>query len=396
MRRRRWFIVARRIVFVLGLLIVFLSIGLRARTYLLTRKIHEVLAGLERLQIDKTSEAELLRTVPYLGPAYSGRDGAYRAYRAEIMNMEDRYYYYWTKWVPDFFLRLGWERDSPSKWNPLGAPRGVSYYLAYALGWRYLSFVATVIVRNGTVSSTYYELAPDVFFGWPASNFVVARSTHGFWADHFRSVPVHSADDENPDFRFGPVSGQFPWLPGRDSSIGVAYTQNAPRDLVSHAFQLDLSCYWALRGCDSVEQVAPLLWKDRTAIEEAAAARLRSSNPCPDQVLAGRVRTLADLKVALLEAVKSDDRDRGSSVNLRLLEVIRGDAHEAFQLPVNAFSSTNPLSLNPQPGERFLYFAAGFQTCQILPATPSAEAAVRNASLPLRRVEEAAPIGPRL
>src|ERR1700761_283627 len=102
-----------------------------------------------------------------------------------------------------------------------------------------------------------------------------------------------------------------------------------------------------MRGCDSVQQVAPQLWKDRNTIEEAAAARLRSRNPCPDEMLAERVRTLLDLKVVF--------------------------------------------------GQRFLYFTgANFQTCQIVPATPSAEAAVRNASPAPRRAEDAAPIGARM
>jgi len=63
----RWLTVVRRIFLGLVLLVVLLSISLRVRTYLLTRRIHEVLAGLERVEVDKTTEAELLKAVPYLG-----------------------------------------------------------------------------------------------------------------------------------------------------------------------------------------------------------------------------------------------------------------------------------------------------------------------------------------
>jgi hypothetical protein len=414
MELRRWFIVARRILLILGLLVVLLSIGLRVRTYLLTRKIHAVLAGLEHVQIDKTSEAELVRTVPYLVLGEPLRTPGYRVYRVRIMNTEDRYYYGWTRWVPNFLLSLGVKEFGENLENKSDR-LGFLGKAAYLLGWRYLSFGVGVEVLNGTVSSTYYQLDPDVFFGWPASNFVVARGTHAFWADRRRPIPVRSAEDENPYFRFGIVSGQFSWLPGRDSSIGVAYTPDAPRDLVSHVFQVDLTCFWGLRGCDSVQQVVPVLWKDRVAIEEAAAARLRYDNPCPDQMLAGRVRTLLDLNVGLLEVVKSRLEAFNNEgvpneflvVDFRLVESIRGEPRgpwtnfrfrETIPSPTDPrVEIRNPQWLNPQPGERFLYFTgANFASCRIVPATPSAEAAVRSTTPALRRIEDAAPIGARM
>ena len=247
------------------------------------------------------------------------------------MSAADRYYYGWMRWVPDFLLNLG-RKDFGGNIENKSDDLGFLANAAYLLGWRYLSFGASIVLMNGTVSSISYGLAPDVFFGWPASNFVVVRSTHAFWADRRRAIPVRSAGDENPYFRFGIVSGQFSWLPGRDSSIGVAYTPDAPRDLVSHVFQVDLTCFWGLRGCDSVQQVVPLLWKDRMAIEQAATARLDSQNPCPDQVLAGRVRSLLDLNVALVEVLNSrfesfnDEGAPGEDLvaDLRFVEAIRG------------------------------------------------------------------------
>jgi hypothetical protein len=413
---RRWLIVwlklARRIFLAVGFLLVLLSVGLRIRTYLLTRKINAVLAGLERVQTDKTSEAELLKTVPGVALRWTRKSGE-RTYEVKIMSAEDRYYYAWTRWVPNFLLSLGLAGDWPTtdnKWKRLG----LLSKMAYLLGWRYLSFGASVTVLNGTVSSTYYELAPDVFFGWPASNFVVARSTHAFWAERRRPIPVRSAGDESPFFRFGIVSGQFSWLSGPDSSIGVAYTPDAPHDLVSHVFQVDLTCFWGLRGCDSVQQVVPLLWKDRTAIEQTAAARLRFDNPCPDRVLAGRVRTLLDLKVALLEVVKSRSEtfneegvpDEFLVIDFRLVESIRGESSGQWTnfrfretIPSPSYPRAqlmNPLVLNPKPGERFLYFTgANFDSCRIVPATSSAEAIVRSTTPAPRRIEDNAPIGAR-
>lgn len=57
---------ARRVYLALLLALVLLSTGLRVRSYLLTRKIYAVLSGLEQVRIDKTTEQQLMRTVPYL------------------------------------------------------------------------------------------------------------------------------------------------------------------------------------------------------------------------------------------------------------------------------------------------------------------------------------------
>jgi hypothetical protein len=395
---RRWSIVVRRICLLIGLLIAIGSIGIRARTYLLTRKIQAVLAGLERVQVDKTSEAELLKTVPYLVLIPPSGATSNRSYRVQIMNSTDRGYYEWTRWVPQFLWALGRGESGGlvvDKWKSLGfLPK-----VANVLGWRYLSFSASVVVLNSTVSGISYELDPDVFLGWPASNFVVARSMHGFWKDRGRPIPVRSAEDENPAFRFGPFSGQFSFFSARDSSIGVAYTPDASRELVSHVFRLDLSCFWGLRGCDSVQQVVPLLWRDRIEIEDAAAARLFSKGPCPDRILSGRVRTLLDIDIAVLELEDSrlvefhneGDLEDETVMDFRLAERIRGEpqgpwTNFRFRKKIPSPKDANAEAwnfigwLNPKPGERFLYFSgARFDSCRIVPATPSAEAAVRDA-----------------
>lgn len=44
--------------------------------------------------------------------------------------------------------------------------------VAYVLGWRHLSFSASVTVLDGTVSSTWYDIEPDVLLGFPLSYFV--------------------------------------------------------------------------------------------------------------------------------------------------------------------------------------------------------------------------------
>jgi hypothetical protein len=268
-----------------------------------------------------------------------------------------------------------------------------------------------VMVLDGTVSSTAYYLEPDVFLGWPVSHSVVARSAHAFWQERREPIPVYSTDDESPDFRFGYVPGE-PSLAGL--VISVDYTRQAPRKKVSHAFQVDLSCYWNLRGCESVRQVVPLLWKDRQEVVAATGARLASKDSCPDRILAARVRTLPHLNVALLEVVRTrhvelnheGDSSRDFETDYRLKEALLGYAEGPWTgirrrptipwPPAPEGKMGNPADFT-RAGEPYLYFSgAKFDSCRIVPATPSAETAIRTSTPPPIRIEDAMTFGGRM
>jgi hypothetical protein len=369
-----------------------------------------VLTGLGQVRVDQTTEEQLMKAVPYLvpnDPQSPALPVGHRSFRVDISNAD--YYYGWARLIPAVVLSLWPVHDSnfpvKNKWNVLTFP----FKVAYAIGWRHLSFSAYVTVLKGTVWSTGYNLEPDVLIGYPLSYFVAVHSVHGLYRDRgSRPVPVHSTDDERPEFRFGAVADRFSMLGGPDSAIGVAYTTDAPRDLIDHAFQVDLHCSWGLRGCDSVRQVVPLLWKDRQTIEETTSARLRSADPCPDQVLAGRVRYLLDVNVALLEVVNSRSEEVNAEgdqsgeivTEYRLKEAIRGNPkgpwigmRHMWTIPSPASTGgqiPNPMQPSyPKPGDQFLYFSGGtFDSCRIVPATPSAEAAVRTAIPAPRRMED--------
>jgi len=392
---------ARRVGCILLLAVVGLSSGIRVRSYLLTRRIQAVLTGLQQLKIDTTKEEEISGTVPYL--VRDPHD--HRCYRAALSNEEDQQ---WIRLLPRFVLEL-WppkigEGGVADKWNAMDLARKAGYIM----GWRHLSFSATVTVLDGRVSKVDYHLEPDVFMGWPKSYMVTARSAHGFWRARHLPVPVGTADDESPYYRFGFIAGDFSWISGEDTSIGVAYTPDAPREKISHIYQVDLSCFWNFRGCTSVRQVVPLLWKDRQEILEATAARFTPNDPCPDRVLAGRVRSLPDLNIALLEVVRAKRLDVNTEgdvsseivVDYRQKEAILGNPEgpwtdmrirQVIHRPLlHAGTMANPaLKTFPRAGERFLYFSgAKFDSCRIVPATASAEAAVRGAVRPDRRSED--------
>ena len=131
---------ARLVGFILLLALVGLSTGIRVRSYLLTRRIQAVLAGLQQLKVDTTTEEELARTVPYLvREAYERREGTHllRYYQAAVSNEKD---YRWLRSVPRFVFEL-WpskfgEGGVTDKWNAMDG----SLKAAYILGWRNLPF----------------------------------------------------------------------------------------------------------------------------------------------------------------------------------------------------------------------------------------------------------------
>ena len=140
----------------------------------------------------------------------------------------------------------------------------------------------------------------------------------------------------------------------------------------------------------------------------ATAARLTPKDPCPDRILAGRVRSLPDLNVALLEVVSSrevevnqeGDITREIVTDYRLREAILGHAEgrwtdiryrQAIPWPLSPTGSVaNPIGpAFPKAGDRFLYFdGARFDSCRIVPATPSAEAAIRTSIPAAKRIED--------
>ena len=294
-----------------------------------------------------------------------------------------------------------------SKWQSLSLP----LWIAYVLGWRHIAFEANVTVLNGVVSGVRYEIEPDVVTGWPSQYMVVVRSVHGLGHTPW-PPPIGDIDDEAPDYRFGQAVGDLTSLLGAGRSLGLAYTPDAPPDVVLHAYQVNLNCFWALRGCGSARQLLPRLWEDREAVIRAAASRLASPNPCPDRILAGRVRRLLNLMVERREvtdpilagATSPVAPAAASRPGYRLKETIwRSDEWVPTFNGVGATPDTyprgfvwhrDPVAPSLKAGDEVLVFlGADFQSCRIVPATASAEAAVRTAVPAPRRREDENSVG---
>ena len=390
---------ARRVYLAIVLTLVVASAAIRSQTYLVARKIQAVIAGLSKLQIDQTTEDELPRIVPYLVRAsWDHRVTTTAEYGDVDVGVEHIYYV-------TFSNQRNWERFVGYAWrfwggaiSEDGRPLGLIFKVADWMGYRYTAFGARVILLNGRVSSVGYAIDDRLVFPQVMGSIVSVSSNHAYWAPHESGFEVSSTDDESPEFH----------VRGSDASLAVSFGPDASAELRSHAFHVDLRCFWSFGGCRNARQVAPLLWQDKNAIEAAALARLKSDDPCPDRILAGRVKYFPDLNVVLLESIgfkiENGYEQGGMRVNemrnqFKLVENLRGRPSNFWESVASGLTVPYPGDYTrtlpntglrwAKPGEKVLAFPNfNFDSCRVVPATPSAISIIRDAHPSPRRAED--------
>lgn len=312
--------------------------------------------------------------------------GVLRGYYFVISNDSD--WMRFASFAERYSDAIYWTDRPPTSWI---------FTVADMLGYRYVRFSAGVTLLDGKVSEINYGIGSELEFPRELGNIVSVRSAHGYWAPRQMGFEVPSTEDESPSFD---VRGTDRWL-------RVSYGPDASAVLRSHLFQVDLSCLWGLIGCRHPRQIAPLLWKDWNEIETATIARLQSNDPCPDRILAGRVRYFPDIDVSLLEPTGYENKtvnEEGLRVNevwthYKVIEVLRGRPSDSWEsvrsgntVPYPGDYSRrlpNMASHLDNPGGKVLAFSnIGFDSCRIVPATPSAVSTVRNAIPSAKRVED--------
>jgi hypothetical protein len=194
-------------------------------------------------------------------------------------------------------------------------------------------------------------------------------------------------EDESPDYR----------VLGNEQSLQVSFAYDAPPDVKARVFQVKLGCFWGLVGCRNARQLAPTMWQDKMSTEAKVLSRLRSSEPCPDRILVGRVRYLLDVQVIRLRALaesqgqtKEYSANRSAKHGFEVVEVLRGrnrkgrvelEDRPTIPSPGNPREAMeNPTANIALLGSPVLWFANhGFESCSVVAAAPSAETTVRRA-----------------
>lgn len=381
---------ARRTYTAVLLFLLLLTSAARLRSYLMARSIQDVLRGLAEIRVDQTTEEQLTKMVPYLIQKEGGAGGvSHRGFFVHISNETDR--------LPRALLiALSSSRSE-----------GLMVFLEHLADWsgyRFMSFDAGVLVRDGKVVQVDYGLANQwvrplypAYVGYVVS----ARSVHGFWLPRQIPFSVSSDDDESPQYRPS----------GDKNGLYVIYTNDAPPKLTDRVFQLNLGCFWGLSGCNDAREIAPALWDDAKPIRYSTYQQLISGK-CPDSIIEGRMRYLPDITVLLLEVTGSrrievnqeGDKTEDQFTDYKLKEVIRGQSSGSWtnvrirptipspEDPVREIA--NQVYPPTKIGSQVLFFGnLKFYSCRIIPVTPSRLDIVRNTPMPPKRPGDQIPMG---
>ena len=198
---------ARRIYFVIILVLLCLTTAARVRSYLMARKIQAILQQMAEIRVDQTNEEQLLKMMPYLTRSQQDwKNGqiVQRWYYTEVSNESD--------WLMPRLMDDSRFRSMIGR-NPDWLRR-----LAYNFGYRYMQFDANVLVQDGRVSQVRYGLSKEGIQPRAVGYIVSVASVHGFWLPYQSGFGVTSEEDMSPQYRPG----------GDERSLVVTYTNDAP------------------------------------------------------------------------------------------------------------------------------------------------------------------------
>jgi hypothetical protein len=395
--------IARRIYLTAFILLVVTTTVIRAHSLVLTIRIHRVIQGLEKVQIDETTEAELVSLVPQLVRSDKERQVRRSVEVDDVDTGTARFYYVSigndSSWMQ--FENFA-SRYSNVEYSKHGPPKSWIFTLADCFGYRYIGFGAMAVLLDGKVSSVQYGIAAEL--GFPRQAVVSVRSAHSLWAPRQTGFEVRSTQDENLQFE----------VEGNDEQLWVLFTPEASAESKSQAFQVNLSCFWTISSCRHAQQISPVLWQDKKASEEATLARLKSANPCPETLAINRVKYFPDVNVEVLESTGfkiESVNEEGVRVdeirtNYKSIQILRGRPRPSMALESVRSRATVPYpgdysrtlpNMGPrwtEPGQRVLAFSnMTFDSCRFMPALASTISAIQNVSPAARRVEDEFAVG---
>lgn len=241
---------------ILSVLLLFASITLvtaaafRLQSYFFAQKVRSVLSRMGQIQLDKTSQTEVVALLPEFKP---GTPSDFLIYGVPHIQCSANACYGMQvrNWPGGMIARL------QEKLN-YRFPR--LFEAIYKLGHRYLAFAAFVEIRGGTVSRCLYVLG--VQNGeFPANDVVSVAVFGGDRADFLSDFGSARGDEVTRGFR-GRVPGNKP-----TTDISLVFTPDANVEDVRNAFDIHVECVWNTQGCWSIKQLLPLLWKQHMESE---------------------------------------------------------------------------------------------------------------------------------
>ena len=222
-------------------------IGLRVQSLLFERKVYSVLSRLGQLQLDKTPEEAVLRSMPELksGILWSFLVNGQRDDRCP----GDACYVLRVQNVPNGMLsrlreKLGYQHD----WI---------FKAAYLVGHRFWTFDAYVEIREKKVSRYEYALSVEDAES-PANGLVGVQVLGADRASFPAGYGFIEGYDKITGFKITRPSNR------QTTVMRVAFTPEAEPEDVRNAFDVHLDCVWNFEGCSATSQLLPAVWERGT------------------------------------------------------------------------------------------------------------------------------------
>jgi len=243
---------------VTALLSILLSLGtvasFRLESYFFQRKVNSVLERMESIQLDKTSEAEVLSLLPELR---SGTTWSFGLHDSSLNRCPgDACYVLET---------ANWPHGMLAELRQKFGHRGDGVFKAvYWLGHRFRDFGVYVEIRSGRVSRYNYALSVEDG-DYPAEDVlwvsVLGTDRASFPRGAFGFIQTY---DGIEGLRITEPSNK------RTKDINVAFTPDAQLQEVKNALDIHLKCIWNAAGCRTTSQLLPGIY-----------GRERKSETCP-------------------------------------------------------------------------------------------------------------------
>ena len=236
--------------FAYGLLLgfaIFLAtvVGFHLQSLLFESKVKSVLRRLQTIQLNRTTKEEALAVLPELKPGI--------LWNFEVEGRPDDrcpgdacYVFRRRNWPDGLLAKLRQRLNYKQNWI---------FTSAYGFGHRFSGFGAYVEIRGGLVSRYEYSVfVEDVKY--PAVEDV---SLDVLGADR-ASFPLGYATVTDYD----KIRGLKLEAPNNkpQTILYVAFTPEAPPQIIKAAFDLRLNCMWNLEGCSTTKQLLPNIWQE--------------------------------------------------------------------------------------------------------------------------------------
>ena len=268
------------------------------------QKVQAQFDQLAKVEVGRTSRAEVFALIPQLKPVLSTSDYFYLCNKNPDCVMAGTSSPEWQGWVI-LLGKLGWILEKTHSERPVGA---ILRRLLGSPGFGWTSVRMTF--RDGRVQHWDYEVAATNYAGdWVMLKvFAVPALSRVFTEDQ--------PHDENFNFWVGHI-GYF----GRR----VVFSAGASEELKHVAVHPDLACLRSYRGCKTANDLIPDALAADKHIREASVTRLRGPVPCPERILRSYAKAAFWIATAEVASVRDDPTEpSGQFIQLRSVMSLKG------------------------------------------------------------------------